>query len=255
MGDIADNLAVVREQIARAAERSGRNAASVRLIGVTKMVPPERIKEATEAGLVELGENKVQEAAGKFAPLGGEGSNGVGLEGKIARGSSTLHLLGNLQRNKAQLAANLFDCVQSVDRIELVQALDKSYIEHSSNHKIPVLVQVNVTGEPTKSGVRHEGLTTLAESISASRNLRGVGLMTIARFGASEAELRHTFAKLRSLLDGLHNSHSSDWTELSMGMSDDYRIAIEEGATMVRLGRALFGSRNAPDVATMIIPH
>lgn len=243
MGDIAYNLAVVRERIARAAEKSGREAQAVRLIAVTKTMPVERIREAIEAGLTEFGENRVQEAEMKFAMADTNASEAID-DGKVVRRNITLHLIGSLQRNKARQAADLFDCIQSVDRVELVHALDKSYAERLGKQKLPVLIQVNLTREESKSGVSPANLPTLADSILVSDNLQGAGLMTIARLGADERELRHTFATLRFLLDDLRHSHSADWTELSMGMSDDYEVAIEEGATVIRLGRALFGARN-----------
>lgn len=243
MGDIAHNLAVVRERIAKAAEKSGREAQAVRLIGVTKTRPIEQIKEAIEAGLTEVGENRVQEAAEKFARVDMKASEDI-EDGKVARRNITLHLIGSLQRNKARQAVDLFDCIQSIDRVELVHALDKSHADHLVRQKLPVLVQVNLTGEASKSGVSPANLPTLADSVLESDNLRGAGLMTIARLGADERELRHTFTTLRLLLDDLRRSHSADWSELSMGMSDDYEVAIEEGATVIRLGRALFGARN-----------
>ena len=242
MSDFADNLAVVRERIAWAAEKSGRAAHAVRLVAVTKSMPVARVRDAIDAGLTEFGENRVQEAAEKFSVADREASDVIDA-GKVARNGITLHLIGSLQRNKARQAAELFDCVHSVDRVELVQALDRSYVERQGGQKLPVLIQVNLTGEESKSGVPHANLTTLADSVLASDNLRAMGLMTIARLGADERELRHTFAKLRYLLDDLRHSQSADWKELSMGMSDDYEVAIEEGATMIRLGRALFGAR------------
>ncbi len=243
MGDIALNLAVVRERIAKAAKKSGREAQAVRLIAVTKSMHVARIKEAIEAGLTDFGENRVQEAAEKFARVDIEASEVI-VDRKVARSNITLHLIGSLQRNKARQAADMFDCIQSVDRVELVQALDKSCAERSGGQKLPVFIQVNLTREGSKSGVSSTNLLALADSVLASDNLRGVGLMTIARLGADERELRGTFAILRSLLEHVRRSHSADWTELSMGMSDDYEVAIEEGATVIRLGRALFGARN-----------
>ncbi len=244
MGDIENNIRVVRERIARAAEQAGREAQSVRLVAVTKTVPVARISEAIEVGLSEFGENRVQEAAEKFALHITEPGDAVN-QGKIARDSITLHFIGSLQRNKARHASALFDCIQSVDGVELVEALDRGYTVPPGGQKLPILLQVNVTGEASKSGVPPAGLNALADAVSGSNNLRGVGLMTIARLGANESELRDTFATLRSLLDGLRRNHAGDWTELSMGMSDDYEIAVEEGATIIRLGRALFGIRNA----------
>jgi len=206
-------------------------------------MPVERIREAIKCGLTEFGENRVQEVEEKFAMTDMEANEAID-NGKVARSNITLHLIGNLQRNKARQAVELFDCIQSVDRVGLVHVLDKSYVGSPGRQKLHIFMQVNLTGEESKSGVSPANLPKLADSVMASNNVQGVGLMTIARFGADERELRHTFATLRSLLDDLRHSHSADWTELSMGMSDDYEVAIEEGATIIRLGRALFGARN-----------
>ncbi len=235
---IIANLDVVRETIARAAERSGRSPDAVTLIAVSKTVQVGRILAAMEAGITNFGENRVQEARAKFA------GRGSGLaEGKAPRDGINLHMIGSLQRNKARPAAALFDCVQSVDRIELVDALDKASAQEREGQPLPVLLEANLTGEPSKSGVSPEKLPALADSLAGCRHLRGVGLMTIARMGANEAELRHTFATTRHMLEDLTQSYPGDWAHLSMGMSDDYQYAIEEGATMVRLGRAIFGER------------
>ena len=231
-GSIASNLQAVRERIARAAERSGRAAEGVTLIAVTKSVSLERVLEAVSAGVTHLGENKVQEAEAKFGESRAE----------LLQLGITLHMIGSLQRNKAARAAALFDYVHSVDRVELVTALDKAAVERSGG-PLPVLLQVNLTGESTKSGVSPEELPVLADALAGRHGLRGVGLMTIARLGAGEGELRRTFAALREMLYGLRNSAPGDWRHLSMGMTDDYEYAIEEGATMLRIGRAIFGER------------
>ena len=243
MGEIAANLSVVRACIQRAAENSGRDAQTVRLVAVTKTVPVGRIREAIEAGLSEFGENRVQEAADKFAPHGMESASAV-LDDKVVRDGIVLHLIGSLQRNKARHAAFLFDCVQSVDRVGLVLELSKSRTEQAAGHRLPVLVQVNVTGEASKSGVSPHDLPKIIAAVSSADSLVGAGLMTIARLGAGESELRQTFGVLRSLRDDIRRAHDVGWAELSMGMSDDYEIAIEEGATIIRLGRAIFGARN-----------
>jgi len=235
MGNIANNLTVVRERIARSAERSGRAAQSVRLVAVTKTLTVEGISEAIQAGVTEFGENRVQEAAQKYGvDIGAVKLNEAGL---------TLHLIGSLQRNKARQAAGLFDYIQSIDRPEIVKSLAAAYDEREGDQKLPVLIQVDLTGEESKAGVSPANLPGLVDAVLAADNLQGTGLMTIARLGADEGELRHTFSTLRFLLDGLRRSHGLDWLELSMGMSNDYEFAIEEGATMVRLGRILFGER------------
>ncbi|HET9495285.1 MAG TPA: YggS family pyridoxal phosphate-dependent enzyme [Chloroflexia bacterium] len=223
---VAANLERVSERIARAAERSGRLPSDVILVAVTKTVATERILEAIAAGVTHFGENRVQEAEAKYGP------------GGIPREGLTLHMIGTLQRNKARRAAALFDWVQSVDRPEIARALDSAAAK-----PLPVLLEVNLTGEPSKSGVAPGDLPALAGAVTACARLRPVGLMTIARLDAPEAELRRTFAGLRDLLEKLRSTHPGDWRHLSMGMSDDYEIAIEEGANIVRLGRAIFGER------------
>ena len=225
---VADNLERVSERIARAAERSGRRPSDVILVAVTKTVAPERILEAVAAGVTHFGENRVQEAEAKYGP------------GGISREGLALHMIGTLQRNKARRAAALFDWVQSVDRPELARALDSAAAK-----PLPVLLEVNLTGEPSKSGVGPAGLPALADAVTACANLRPLGLMTIARLDAPESELRRTFAGLRDLLEKLRSTHPGDWRHLSMGMTGDYEIAIEAGATIVRLGRAIFGERPA----------
>jgi pyridoxal phosphate enzyme (YggS family) len=231
-------LAVVRERMARAAERSGRGSGAVTLVVVTKTVPVERIRLVVEAGVGHLGENRVQEAEAKFGLRAGAAG------ARVARQGLTLHMIGTLQRNKARRAVELFDWVQSVDRVELLPVLDRTASERGGG-PLQVLLEVNTTGEPAKSGVEPATLPRLADALAKCAHLRGMGLMTVGRLGAAEAELRQTFGGLRRLLEGLKATHAEvgEWKHLSMGMSDDYEIGIEEGSTMVRLGRAVFGGR------------
>jgi pyridoxal phosphate enzyme (YggS family) len=239
VSSIADNLEAIRERMSRAAERSGRRLEDVTLVAVTKTLPVERIKEAIEVGVTHLGENRVQEADRKFTPEDGPNS-----ADKIGHGGITLHMIGALQRNKARRAVELFDWVQSVDRIELIMSLEKAASEQGTGI-LPVLLEVNTTGEPAKSGVTPAELPRLADALGECKFLRGMGLMTVARMGADETELRRTFGGLKRMLEELRESHIrvGEWKHLSMGMSDDYEMAIEEGSTMVRLGRAVFGER------------
>jgi PLP dependent protein len=240
MPTVADNLAAIRERVAPAAERSGRAAGDVTLVVVSKTVPVEKIRAAVAAGATHLGENRVQEAEEKYATLGVSGQE----QDKVGREGITLHMIGALQRNKVRRAAALFDRVQSVDRPELAFALEQAAVDmRPEGTLLPVLLEVNLTGEASKSGVGVEGLQALADEVAGCAHLSADGLMTIARLGASEAELHETFATLRRLLEDLRRTHPGDWRHLSMGMSDDFEIAIEEGATMIRLGRAIFGER------------
>jgi pyridoxal phosphate enzyme (YggS family) len=249
MTDFAANLEIVRGRIAIAAADSGRSPGDVTLIAVTKTVEVARIREAMEAGLGHFGENRVQEALAKFAGPALTSQADIVGEEKVERDGMTLHMIGSLQRNKARAAVSLFDVIHSVDRVELAEALEKEVaLRHGTGGvAFPVLIEVNVTGEASKSGVAVEDLPEVADALAQCKHLRGTGLMTIARFGATEAEARSTFARLRELLERLRDNFPGDWNHLSMGMSDDYEHAIREGATMIRLGRALFGERTGPN--------
>lgn len=240
MSDITANLEIIRERIADAAQRSGRSSEAIALIAVTKTVPTTSIIAAIQAGISHFGENRVQEAAAKYAPQRGTENDGSHF---VPRAGITLHMIGNLQRNKARRAVALFDWVQSIDRPELAETLNRACADQQLSEPLPVLLEVNLTGEPGKSGVSPKHLPGLADAITACAHLHPTGLMTIARMGAQEGELRRTFSNLRTLLESLQRTHPGDWTHLSMGMSDDYPQAIAEGATMIRLGRALFGAR------------
>lgn len=235
---IASNLDLIRERIERAAQRSGRTSADVMLLAVSKIVPVEHIQEAIAAGVTHLGENRLQEALEKYS------FRAAPEAGKVSREGIELHMIGTLQRNKVRRAVALFDWVQSLDRAELAHDLERAAHDRGAG-PLPVLIEVNLTGEATKSGVSREELPALAAVLDNCPNLRCEGLMTIARLGAPEPELRRTFSTLRSLLEEMRASYAGTWRHLSMGMTDDYEIAIEEGATIVRIGRAIFGERNA----------
>jgi len=238
---IKENLERVKARIAAAARSVGRNPEEVRLVCVTKGVPVERIREAIACGVTEIGENRVQEAKEKQPSLGRE----------IRR-----HMIGHFQRNKAKLAAELFDVIHSVDSLELIEALDRRVVLRRADHpellskddrlaqderKLEVMVQVNVSGEATKSGCRPEEAQGLAESILKAKNLRWVGLMTMAPFHEDPEAARPVFRRLRELGEDLQKKFSSPPLHLSMGMSHDFEVAVQEGATMVRIGTAIFG--------------
>jgi hypothetical protein len=220
MQDIRSNLERVRERMARAAERAGRRAEDVLLVGVSKTVDVARIRAALAAGLGALGENRVQEARGKVAELGRP---------------VPWHLVGHLQTNKVREALDLFDVIHSLDRIDLARELDRR--ARSRGKTIDALVQVNVSGEPTKSGWPPEAVETAVGAITALAGVRLRGLMTIPPMVDRPEDARVWCRMLRKLAErhGL--------VDLSMGMSDDFEIAIEEGATMVRVGTAIFGPR------------
>lgn len=240
---IADRFAVVHERIAAAARCVGRQPAEVTLVAVTKTKTAPLIAEAIAAGATDLGENRVQEAAEKIELLCDQ------------RSRVRWHLIGHLQRNKARTAAALFDMIHSIDNLRLAEALDRHAGEQApAGRRLPVLLQVNISGEASKEGFNLVGgaanaaaLTALLpeiEALLALPHLAVHGLMTIAPLVETPELARPYFCALRELRDELARRYpQSDWTQLSMGMTDDFEVAIEEGATIVRIGRAIFGER------------
>jgi pyridoxal phosphate enzyme (YggS family) len=227
----AEARAAVLARIAAACARAGRDRRSVMLVAVSKTVEPDRLRAAVAAGLTDLGENRVQEAATK-APL---------VSG------ATWHLVGHLQGNKARLALGIFATVESVDSTELATRLDRlvgegAYMSHGAA-ALPVLLQVNVDVDPAKAGFQPDELPVALQAILALPNLEVRGLMTVGRVAATPEDARPTFVGLRALSESLRADAAGLGPELSMGMSDDFEVAIEEGATIVRVGRALFGER------------
>lgn len=226
--EIAANLARVQERIAAAARRVGRDPKEITLVAVTKTVPVEAITIAYNLGLRHFGENRVQEALQK-------------LPGRPS--GATWHMIGHLQRNKAKVAARIFDTVHSVDSVALAQELDRHC--RALGKRLPVLLEVNVAGEASKFGFPPEGAFWEAvEQILALPGLEVQGLMTVAPITTDPETVRPVFRRLRELKDELRRHWPTlAWPHLSMGMTDDFEVAIEEGATMVRLGRAIFGLR------------
>jgi pyridoxal phosphate enzyme (YggS family) len=217
-------------RIADAAARAGRDPASVTLVAVSKTVPADRVRAAVAGGLTVLGENRVQEGAAKIAAVGG----------------AAWHLIGPLQSNKARRAAELFDVIESVHSVELATRLDAIVASMPDRAPIPVLLQVNVDADPAKAGLLPEELDAAIPALDALAALDLRGLMTIGRFTPDPEEARPTFVALRDLGERLRARWPRLGPELSMGMSDDYATAVEEGATLVRVGRALFGERRPP---------
>jgi len=215
--------------MARAAERAGRRADEIILVAVSKTFPAEAMRAAYEAGLRHFGENRVQEFEAKQPAL-------AGLD-------ATWHLIGHLQSNKARRAAHLFDRVDSVDSPSLAQKLDSAAA--AEGKRIPILIEVRAGDEPSKSGVAESDLHALAEAIAPLAHLELLGLMTIPPYFDDPARVRPFFAKLRSLRDALSRTTARPLPVLSMGMSHDFEIAIEEGAIEIRIGTALFGERKA----------
>ena len=230
---VAENLARIRERIEMAARRAGRRAEEITLIGVSKTHPAEAIRAAYAGGLRDFGENRVQEWEGKRGGLGD-------LDAKW-------HLIGHLQSNKAARAAGLFHFVDSVDDFGLAQRLDRARGD-AGGVKLRVLLEVRVAEEETKSGVGVTELPELAERVTTLPALQLGGLMCIPPFLEDAAQVRPYFRKLRELRDQLEKRTGLPLPVLSMGMSHDFEVAIEEGATEVRVGTALFGPRPAPKV-------
>jgi pyridoxal phosphate enzyme (YggS family) len=231
---IRENLLQVQERILAAARRSGRQSEEITLIGVSKTHPAEAIREAHAAGLRHFGENRVQEWEGKQR----------GIEDL----SATWHLLGHLQSNKAVRAAKHFHSVDSVDDFPLAQRLDRARGETGVPAKLRVLIEVHIAKEEAKSGAHAEELPRLAEQIAGLPALELAGLMCIPPFAENAEEARPHFRRLRELRDGLAKQLGRSMAVLSMGMSHDFEVAIEEGATEVRVGTALFGTRGAVKV-------
>ncbi|BAT71533.1 alanine racemase domain protein [Thermosulfidibacter takaii ABI70S6] len=225
---IRENVIKVKERIMSACERSGRNPEEVLLIAVSKTHPPELIKEAFEAGITHFGENRVQEAKGKI-PL-------------LSNLPITWHMIGYLQRNKVKDAVKLFSYIHSVDREPLVDELEKRLAKE--NRKMSVLIEVNVAGEESKHGVHPEDALPLLKYILECKRLEPIGLMTVAPYVENPEEVRWVFRQLRELKEKLNEAVQKEVLQhLSMGMSNDFEVAIEEGATMVRIGTAIFGER------------
>ncbi len=228
--DLRANLARVQERIAEACLRVGRSPTDVQILGATKGVPPERIREAAALGIRHFGENRVQEARQKIPLL-----QDLTLE---------WHMIGHLQTNKVRYAVRLFQTVESVDRPELVEALEKRLAREG--RVLTVLLEVNTSEEPSKHGLppKPEALLALAEYVlEHAPHLRLQGLMTLGPYPPEERRSRRAFARLRELRDLLEQQYRRALPVLSMGMSEDFEYAVLEGATEIRLGRALFGPR------------
>ena len=219
--------AEVLARIAAACDRSGRDPATVTLVAVSKTVPADALRDAVAAGLDLLGENRVQEAAAKIPEVPG----------------ARWHLVGPLQSNKAHPALDVFDVIESVDSVKLGQRLDRLVPETRPGRRYPVLIQVNVDRDPAKAGFAPDAVDAAMPALLELPHLEVRGFMTVGRLTSDPAEARRTFAGLRELADGCRSRWPELGPELSMGMSDDFEIAIEEGATIVRVGRALFGER------------
>ena len=225
---IAENLSRIKERMAEAAIRSGRTPDSVKLVGVTKTVDLDRIKEAVSAGLQILGENYVQEARDKIREL---------------KDRVSWHFVGRLQTNKAKYAVKLFDVIQTVDSFKLAQELNRR--AQPLGRTIPIIIQINLASEVSKGGVEPSECLSLIRHVSVLENLQIRGLMTMPPFFHQPERARPYFAQLREMSQKIAEAQVAgvEMNELSMGMSGDFEAAIEEGATLIRVGTAIFGER------------
>ena len=231
MSIIAENIARVQERIGRAATRAGADPSSIRLVAVSKTKPVESIEEAIAAGITDVGENRVQEAVEKYDRIGDR---------------VIWHLVGHLQTNKARHAVRMFGMIHSVDRLSLGEELHRRCL--ALDRTIPILVQVKTSEEDTKAGVAPEQTLELVGQLASLSGLSVQGLMTIPAFAPDPEETRSAYARMRDLRDIIANTGipGVEMRYLSMGMTHDFEVAIEEGANIIRVGTAIFGARPAP---------
>ncbi|RKY00604.1 YggS family pyridoxal phosphate-dependent enzyme [Candidatus Poribacteria bacterium] len=228
MVDIRANVKRVKERVAEAALRAGRDPSEITIVAVSKNFPVEAIEEAIEAGITDIGENRVQEAEAKFNRIG-----------RVVR----WHMVGHLQRNKVKKALNIFDLIHSVDSVRLLEELEKRAAQRGE--VVEVLVQVNTSGEETKFGLKPEEVEGFMEIAAQKEHVRVLGLMTIGPLVDDPEKARPCFAMLREIKERVEGMKlpNVEMRHLSMGMTNDFEVAIEEGADMVRIGRAIFGPR------------
>ena len=226
---IEKNLEIIKQRIERSCKKIGRNPDEITLVGVTKTVNVDIIKEAYSYGLINFGENKVQELLSKK---------------DILPENINWHLIGHLQRNKVKYIIDFIYLIHSLDSYELALEIDRQ--AKKSKRQIPVLIQVNTSSEETKYGIEPENALTLTKQIAELENLKIKGLMTIGAFFSDPEMVRPCFKTLKKIFDKIKmlDLKNVDMKELSMGMTNDYEVAIEEGATIIRIGTALFGERN-----------
>jgi pyridoxal phosphate enzyme (YggS family) len=225
---LSENLTHIRTRIAEAAQRAGRSPDEITLVAVSKTKPLELVKMAYTLGVTDFGENRVQEAQIKIAAFQPQGLR--------------WHMIGHVQTNKANKVVSIFDSVQSVDSLHLAQALSQQASQQGK--RLTVLLEINVAGETSKTGIPLAEASTVAQQVVALPGLDVAGLMTVAPLVENPEEVRPVFRTLRELRARLQEEvPQSRWEQLSMGMTDDYPVAIEEGATIVRIGRAIFGER------------
>ncbi len=224
MSTVRDGVAAVRERIEKACTRSGRIPSDVTLIAVTKTISAEDVRLALESGIRNFGENYIQEALNKIETVGREGV--------------VWHMIGHVQSNKARYIPGFFDVIHSIDKWETAARLDKYGIP------LKVLFELNLAGETTKHGTDEDGLKRILERIDSLKQIEPIGLMTMAPYAKDPERVRHVFGVLRNLLGRANSEFGLSMKELSMGISSDFEVAVEEGATMVRVGTAIFGERS-----------
>jgi len=228
--ELKENIARVREQIASAAKKAGRNPEEITLVAVSKTVPIDQLIEAHTLGINNFGENYLQEALPKIS--------------SFPKQDVSWHMIGHLQSNKVNKVVPDFHYIHTVDSVHLAQKIDQQ--ARKLGKVINILLQVNITGEESKSGLTQAETISAAEAITKLTFVSAVGLMTIPQFSGNPEDTRPVFRSLRLLRDRLKNElPESRWEHLSMGMSNDYTIAIEEGATIIRVGQAIFGVRKS----------
>lgn len=231
---LQDRLLIVQEQILSACQRSRRLGRDVAVIAITKTFPPEEIRKAYALGLTQIGENRVQEIFEKFG------------DGSLKRDCPNLdlHLVGHLQTNKVRKAVQYVSCIDSVDSCRLAEAIDREAAQ--TGQRMRILLEVNTSDEPQKFGFNPNQVQPAVETILNLKSLDLAGLMTVGPNVDDPQAIRRSFKNLRKLFEDIHNAyHPPQWSVLSMGMSGDFEIAVEEGATEIRLGTALFGERSA----------
>lgn len=228
---LIERIEDVRARLTAAADRSNRSVAEITLVAVSKTHPAEAVREAIAAGLNDFGENRVQEAESKIPAVG--------------RTAARWHLIGHLQSNKARRAVELFDCIHSLDSLDLAKRLNR-ICDELDRPELPLLIQVDLGHEATKTGIGEKGMAELVAVLRDCPRLRLTGLMTLPPFFDEAEKVRPYFRRLRELRDDLkaQGAFGDHPGELSMGMTHDFEIAIQEGATMVRVGTAIFGERN-----------
>jgi PLP dependent protein len=227
---LTERFEAVRRKIDESVRRARRSPSEITLVAVSKTHPPEIVRAAIAAGVTDLGENRVQEADGKI--------------GEVGRAAARWHLIGHLQSNKARRAAELFDVIHSLDSVALARRLDRVCVE-LDRRELPLLIQIDLGHEPTKTGAVEHDLPEIVEAARESERLSLIGLMTVPPFFDDLEKVRPYFRRLREIRDELNMSKAfgERTGELSMGMTHDYEVAIEEGATMLRIGTAIFGER------------